>query len=111
MEFKKAANEIIFQQTAERNLACKRIISDARDIIERLEELIGRAERTPNIRPINIIVAPNLVVDVESVVDRIEKLYRTASEIASKNHLIYQLADKMEDIDIQEQSSYNNGKE
>lgn len=111
MEFKKAANEIIFQQTVERDLACKRIISDARDTIERLEELINRAKRIPNYKPISTCCAPTLTNDVESVVDRIEKLYRTASEIASKNHLIYQLADKMEDIDIQEQSSYNNGKE
>ena len=107
MEFKKAANEIIFQQTIERDLACQRIISDARDTIEILEDLIKRAERTPKFKPTNISLAPTLTNDVESVVDRIEKLYRTASEIASKNHLIYQLADKMEDIDIQEQSSYN----
>lgn len=107
MEFKKAANEIIFQQTVERNLACQRIISDARDTIEILEDLIKRAERTWKFKPTNISLAPTLTNDVESVVDRIEKLYRTASEIASKNHLIYQLADKMEDIDIQEQSSYN----
>ena len=127
MEFKKVADEIIFEHTVLRDNACDNIVETAKDIIDQLNTIVLHARKEKNTKPIFKITG--LVGDVDSVVNKTERLYRYVTELEKEHYLLYEMYDKEKDIefwenrkpredrksrnkdiDIQEQSSYNDVK-
>ena len=105
MEFKEVANEMMLKHSIFRDNACENIIDEAERIKEYLDEIILHAKKHKGKKASYLITG--IPSDVECVLDKVGRLYRYATELEKEHHLLYELADKMEDIDIQEQSSYN----
>ena len=99
-EFKTIANKMIEEQIQAREIACEQLIEEAGETISRLYELIKQCKKAKNASP---LYYPT--IDVESVADRVERLYRFASNVESKTYLLNQLSNTVEDIDIEEHSN------
>ncbi len=104
-EFKTIATEMIEKHTIFRDHEYDNIIEEASDTIDRLNTIILHARRYKGRKPQSYLKTTGMVDEVESVMDRLERLYRHASNIEKEHHLLYELSEKIEDIDIEEHSN------